>query len=150
MFKWKGILLSGIVIANVLIFCLKTSVVSAYADMDDVGTKIVAVQSVNILRTETNLLIQKSGSANVTAKVYGKAGTEKIEMSVYLQRYDISTKKWKTYKTWNARKNASALLFHEDYSLSTKGTYRCKCKATIVKDSVTETIEFNSEKKNYS
>ena len=148
MFKWNRVLLSGLAVANILMFCFNASAASAY--INNAGMNNVSVQSVNILRTETNLIIEKSGSANVVAKVYGKAGTQKIEMSVYLQRYDTSTKKWKIYKTWGIRKNASALLFNENYLLNAKGTYRCKCNATIIKDSVIETIEFNSEKKKYS
>ncbi len=107
------------------------------------------VQSVNAGYLHNNLSITNNGSANISANAVGKQGTTKTKVTVKLQKYDSSKKKWNTLRIWENEKNSITVSVEKTYKLSAKGTYRCKCTAVFTKSGKKETLTETTGKKQY-
>ena len=99
--------------------------------------------------SSVNLSISESGNTKILARVIGKAGTQKIQLVVKLQKYDSKTGKWKNVKTWEKTKMSSNIAVEYSYALNSKGSYRCKTSASVFKGGKSETVTMLSEKKKY-
>lgn len=119
------------------------------ATIEQNGTSLILVQSVNTASSRVGLSISNSGTASLSAGVVGKAGTSKIHMSIKLQKYNNSSKSWKNVKSWDKTANSANVLFNTTYKLDSKGTYRCKLSADVWKNGSKESVSITSDKKKY-
>ena len=143
--KQKKLFIGALLLSALSICGLHPTAASAAISQENA----VSVCSVNTASSSASLSISNSGSAVVSARVIGKAGTEKIQMTVKLQKYDSKTGNWKAVKTWEKTKMSSILSVEYNYSLSARGTYRCKMTASVVKAGKSETVSLTSDKKKY-
>lgn len=113
------------------------------------GEQVVSVRSVNVSRARVGFSISSGGNASISSGVIGRAGTSKIVMTVKLQKYNSTTKKWINVKTWNKDTSLSGISFSKTYKLNSKGKYRCKMSATVSCNGSDETVTQTSESVTY-
>lgn len=119
------------------------------ATMEQTGTDLISIQSVNTASATIGFSISNSGTASITAGVVGKAGTSKIQLIVTLQKYNSSSKSWKKIISWSKTSNSANVSFIKSYKLNSKGTYRCKLSWAVLKNGIVENGNMASVKKTY-
>ncbi|QNK39328.1 hypothetical protein [Caproicibacter fermentans] len=95
------------------------------------------VMLVNTDYMMTNLSFS-GDKAECTNVIYGKEGTSKIKVDVYLMRVEGNTST--TVKHWSATSYGDELDFYKEYYVSSGYTYKLEVNAAVTRNGTTEYI----------
>ena len=110
-----------LLLALILLFSLTTT---AYASNDAEEAPSVTTEDFNYFIYVTNALVIESGTANCGASANCLSSVDRIDMSMYLQKYDGG---WVTIKYWTNRTNSDYATISGQWSVSSGYTYRNRC-----------------------
>jgi hypothetical protein len=92
----------------------------------------------------------ESGIAICSVQVTGILGTSNITATLYLQHKN-SDGTFSNVETWSGLSSSGLLLtFGDAYSLTSTGTYRLICNASVTKGGYTEPISVYGEEQRYT
>ena len=103
-----------------LLLCAFTVTVYATSDKSEVSNP-TAIRMTYISTTYCSLSISGSGLATSTAYMYAYPGTDKVKISMYLQRYNNG---WSTLKHWTAEANGTYVSMGRNQYVASGYTYR--------------------------
>ena len=126
---------------------LGNAYISMAASDKKIDNKQLFVDSINTVLAKTSLCI-KSGTAKAYGKISGKPRTEKVEMILYLEKCTKGDN-WSTVKSWSITSKGESALLEKSLKLVSKGVYRCKMKATVTKDGLSEISYYLSGNQTY-
>lgn len=147
MLKKQRKLLTCTMLLLALFFCSNAYV--THVSAETFAGEAISVKSVNTVSSRVYMSISNSGNASISAGVIGKAGTEKIQLTVHIQKYDNKAEKWVNIETWEKTKKSCSVSIDDSTALASRGTYRCKSIAKVSRDGKTEVVTMTSEKKKY-
>lgn len=108
--------------------------------IDSSVVEIHPVGSVCVGTAQLSFNISDGGVAKSTAVIRGKAGTSKIVMKMFLQKYNSTAKTWSNVQNWETSSQTAICSSAKSYGLKQKGTYRCKVTATVTCNGTAEKV----------